>query len=67
MIVNSLTFISLCKCDDFKDFPGGIMAKTPCSQCRDLGSILGQETRFHMLQLKIPCATMKTWSSHINK
>ena len=32
MIVNSLIFISLCKCDDFKDFPGGVVAKTPCSE-----------------------------------
>ena len=37
MIVNSLIFISLCKCDDFKDFPGGVVAKTPCSQCGEPG------------------------------
>ena len=37
MIVNSLIFISLCKCDDFKDFPGGVVAKTPCSQSREPG------------------------------
>ena len=31
-----------------------------------LDSILGQETRPHMLQLKIPCATPKTQHSQIN-
>ena len=31
------------------------------------GSIPGQGTRSHMLQLKIPCATTKTWYSQINK
>ena len=43
------------------------MAKTPCFQCNDLGSIPGKGTRSHMLQLrvhvpqlKIPHAAMKT-------
>ena len=36
------------------DFPGGPVAKTPCSRCRDLDSIPGQGTGPHMLQLKIP-------------
>ena len=36
------------------------MAKTSSSQCKGLGSIPGQETRFHMLQLKIPHAITKT-------
>ena len=38
-----------------RDFPGGPVAKTPCSQCRGLGSTPGQGTRSHMLQLR-PCA-----------
>ena len=50
-----------------RDFPGGLVAKTPCFQCNDLGSIPGRGTRSHMLQLrvhvpqlKIPHAAMKT-------
>ena len=31
------------------------------------GLIPGQGTRFHLLQLKIPCAATKTWHSQINK
>ena len=31
------------------------------------GSIPGQETRFHVLQLKIPCAATRTCSSQINR
>ena len=34
---------------------------------KGLGSIPGQGTRPHMLQLKILCSTTKTWSSQINK
>ena len=30
-------------------------------------SIPGWETRFHILQLKIPHAPVKTWGSQINK
>ena len=30
-------------------FPGGLVAKTLCSQCRGPNSILGQRTRSHML------------------
>ena len=48
------------------DFPGGAVAKTACSQ-EGLGSILGQRTRSHVLQIKITCATAKTWQSQINK
>ena len=40
--------------DNPQDFPGGPVAKTLCSQCRALGSIPGQGTRSHMLQLR-PC------------
>ena len=35
------------------DFPGGSVAKTPHSQCRDLGATLGQGTRSHMPQLRV--------------
>ena len=49
------------------DFPGGLVAKTLCSQCRDLGLITGQETRPHMPQLKTPRATTKTKCSQLNK
>ena len=38
----------------FLDFPGGPVAKIPCSQCRGLGVIPGQRTRSHMPQLRIP-------------
>ena len=48
-----------------KDFPGGPVAKTPRS--KGLGSVPGQGTRSHvvqlgvcMLQLKIPWATTET-------
>ena len=50
-----------------RDLPGGLVAKTPCSQCRGVGLIPGQETRSHMLQLKILCATTETWRSQIHK
>ena len=33
----------------------------------DLGSIPGQGTRSHMMQLKIPHAATKSWHSQINK
>ena len=53
------------------DFPGGPVAKTPRSQCP--GSIPGQGTRFHMMQLgvrmlqvKIPHAATKTRRGQIN-
>ena len=36
-------------------------------KARDPGSIPGQGTRSHMSQLKIPCATTKTWHKQINK
>ena len=47
-----------------RDFPGGPVGKTPCSQCRGPGFYpwLGN----HMLQLKSPHATTKTWQSQIN-
>ena len=36
------------------DFPAGPVAKTLSFHCRGPGSIPGQGTRSHMLQLKIP-------------
>ena len=36
-----------------RDFPGGPLAKTPCSQCRGLGSIPCQGTRPYMPQLRV--------------
>ena len=41
------------------EFPGGPVAKTPCCQCRGLGSIPGQGTRSHMLQLRVPVPKLK--------
>ena len=32
----------------FRDFPGGLMVKIPCSNAGGLGSIPGQGTRSHM-------------------
>ena len=37
----------------FLDFPGGPVAKIPCSQCRGLGVIPGQRTISRIPQLKI--------------
>ena len=48
------------------DFPGGSVAKTLSSQSSRLRMIPGQGTRSHMSQLKITCATTKTWSRQIN-
>ena len=36
------------KTKQYRDFPGGTVVKTPCSQCRGLGLIPGQGTRSHM-------------------
>ena len=41
-----------------KDFPGGPVAKIPCSQCSGPSSIPGQGTRSNMLQLR-PSTTNK--------
>ena len=51
-----------------KDFPGGPVAKTPCSQCRGPGiqSLVREleahmsQLRVHMQQIKILHAAMKT-------
>ena len=42
------------------DFPSGPVAKTPRTKCKRAGFTPSQGTRLHMLQLKIPPATMKT-------
>lgn len=52
------------RCGDLPDSP---VAKSVCSQGRGLGSIPGQRTRAHALQLKIPRAAIKTWSSQKKK
>ena len=45
-----------------RDFPGGPVAKTPCSQCAGPGfKPCFEELRSHMLQLNIPHATMKMY------
>ena len=55
-------------------FPGGPVAKTLHSQCRGLGSVPGQGTRSHVLQLrihtlqqKILCGLTKTEDSTSRK
>ena len=54
----------------FRDVPGGSTAKTHATNSGGQGSIPGQGTGFHMLQLRVymsqlksPCATAKTWHS----
>ena len=49
------------------DLPGVPVVKTLRSKAGGLGSIPGQRTRSHMLQLKILRATTRTWHSQINK
>ena len=41
------------------DFPGGPVAKTPCSQCKGHSSIPGQGTGSHMSKLRILHAATK--------
>ena len=48
------------------DFPGGPVAKTPCSQCKVRQLIPAQATRSNVPQLKIPRVAKKTWHSQIN-
>ena len=47
------------------DFPGGSVAKTPCSQCRGPGLDPAWGTRSHVMQLKIPhpACCMEEWRS----
>ena len=51
-----------------REYADGAVAKTPCSQCRELDSILGQGTKSHMSQLKkkVQHATMNP-EHQINK
>ena len=42
-----------------RDFPGGPVAKTLSSQSRESGSIPGQGTRSHRLNLEFSCAATK--------
>ena len=59
--------------DRGRDFPGGLVVKTPCAQCRGLGSIPGQGTRSHMQpkscrlqqRQKNTHATTKIWHEQI--
>ena len=50
------------KISDWRDFPGGPVAKTLSSQCRDLGSVPGRDTRLRMCN-EDPCAPANTGSS----
>ena len=73
------TYSRIGKNIQWRDFPAGPVAKTPPrlgSQCEDPGSVPGQGTRFHTLQLrvrmvqwrsKIPSAATKAQHSQINK
>ena len=69
--------VKLCYKLSYWDFPGGPVAKTPCSQCRGSG-FPGRGARSHGPQLKILHAatkkkkkilhaTTKTQCSQINK
>ena len=49
-----------------EDFPGGPAVKLRAPNAGGPGLILGQGTRSHMLQLKIPGASAKTQHSQIN-
>ena len=48
------------------DFPGGLVAKTPCSQCRGSGSLPGRELRVPTLPLKFSQAATETQCSQIH-
>ena len=58
-VIKKKNVVRFLKDDSGRDFPGGLVAKTPCSQCRGLGLIPAQGTRSHLLQLKILQATTK--------
>ena len=55
--------------DQYRNFPGGPVAKTHTPNAEDLGLIPGQGTRSHMPQLrsKILSASNKTQCSQINE
>ena len=46
------------------DFPGGPVAKAPCSQCRSPNSILGQGTRSPMPQVSVCMPQRKDPTCH---
>ena len=50
--------------NQIQDFPSGSEAKTPYLQFRGLGSIPGQGTRAHVLQLKICMLQLKEPACH---
>ena len=52
-----------------RDFSGGPVSRTPCSQCRGSRFMPWSGNRFHVPQLrsKVLCAATKTGYSQINK
>ena len=50
-----------------QDFPGGPVAKTPCSQCRGPRFNPWSGNYIPQAEAKISSATTKTWCSQINK
>ena len=58
-VLVSLSWEETSKLCWFWDFPGGPVAKTLGSQCRGLGSIPGQGTRSHILQLRVHTLQLK--------
>ena len=52
--------MSVIRRDLGRDFPGGLVFQTLCSQFRDPGLIPGQGTRPHLPQLRMPRAIVKT-------
>ena len=61
------TILGDCEIHRKWDFPGGPMAKTPHSQCRESRFIPGWQTRSHMLQIKFLSAKTKAQHSQTNK
>ena len=55
--------------DQYRNFPGGPVAKNHTPNAEDPGLIPGQGTRSHrpQLRLKILSASTKTWGSQINE
>ena len=45
----------------YGDFPGDPVAKTLCAQCRRSGVRSLVRKLFHVPQVKVLCATTKTW------
>ena len=44
----------------YRDFPGGLVAKTPSSHCRGCASLIpDQGTRTHMLKLIVPMPQLR--------